>query len=62
MNCGCMNQKLGREKDRARRLAKALAEAKGETVGLYAAEDGTYRFAPLDAVGDKNIIEFFSPF
>lgn len=72
MSCACEHKKLGSERDRIRRLAKALAEIEGAIVGIYKRSDGTYGFTtisddgqPLHADADatgKTIIEFITPY
>lgn len=62
MSCGCENRRLASEIDRARRLAKGLAILEQATVALYRSADGTYGFAVLDRIEDKEIIEYITPY
>lgn len=62
MSCGCENRKLGREIDRARRLAKGFAQMEQTMVALYRNEDGTYGFCPEEKAIDKTIIEYVTPY
>lgn len=62
MSCACENQRRGKEKERIRRLAKALAVMEGKTVGLYVKDDGTYGFtAEYDEI-EKEIVEYVTPY
>lgn len=62
MSCGCENRKLAGEIDRARRLAKGLAQLQGKTVALFRNEDGTYGFACIDREIKNEILEYITPY
>lgn len=62
MSCGCMNKKLGSERERIRRLAKAFAQMEGILVAVYRNDDGTYGFCPTDNDITKPIIEYITPY
>lgn len=57
-----MNRRIGQDLDRMRRLAKAFAQAEGVTVAIYKNGDGTYNFATVSYVSDKQIIEYITPY
>lgn len=62
MSCGCENKKLGSERERIRRLAKAWAMSEGETVVIFQNDDGSFGFTSLTNNINKSIIEYISPY
>lgn len=62
MSCECENRRLGAERERIYRIAKAWAAAENITVALYKNEDGTYGFASVHDCDSKQIEEFISPY
>lgn len=62
MSCGCENQRMSSERERMRRLAKALAKMEDATVALYRNEDGTYGFALASTEIKKPIVEYITPY
>lgn len=56
-----MHKKLGQERDRIRRLAKAWAQSENEVVVLYQNTDGTFGFCAIGET-DKPIIEYITPY
>lgn len=53
---------MGRELDRIRRLAKALAKMDDAVVVIYQNADGTYGFQSVDNEINKPIIEFITKY
>lgn len=62
MSCACEHNKMARELDRYRRLAKAFARMECATAALYINADGTYGFCLRDESGDKKIVEYITPY
>lgn len=62
MSCACENQRMGKEKERIRRLAKVLAVMEGKTVGLYVKDDGSYDFTAEYEEIEKGIVEYITPY
>lgn len=62
MSCACENKRLGQEKGRIYRLAKAWAKTEGVTVAIYKNEDGTYGFASVSSEIEKQIVEYITPY
>lgn len=60
MSCICEQKKLSSEYERMKRLAKAAAILRGETVSLYRNEDGTYGFTTIET--NKPIVEYITPY
>lgn len=62
MSCACEHQRMGREIERFRRLAKAWAQMEGKTAIIYKKPDGTYGFCTYNPDTDKDIVEFITPY
>lgn len=62
MSCACENQRLGREIDRIRRLAKAMAVMEGKLVVIYRLPDGTYGFRCAGEEIEYPITEYITPY
>lgn len=62
MSCACEHQRMGRELDRIRRLAKALAKMDDTVVAIYQNADGTYGFQSANNEINKPIIEFITKY
>lgn len=62
MSCRCENDKMRREYDRIRRLAKAYAAIEGASAVIFRNNDGTYDFCREADKSDKNILEYITPY
>lgn len=62
MSCACLNKKFAEDRERIRRLAKALAVIEGKHVAIYRNADQTYGFTTADTIGDKSTIELITPY
>lgn len=62
MSCRCQNDKMARDKERARRLAKSFAEIQGETVALWQSADGKFGFSLSKIECPHKIIEYITPY
>lgn len=62
MSCACEQKKLSSEYERMKRLAKAAAKLRDETVALCRNPDGTYRLAFPDEKLTGEAVEYFSPY
>lgn len=62
MSCACLNKKYAEDRERVRRLAKALAVMEGKHVAIYRNADQTYGFSTAETAGDKTIIELITPY
>lgn len=61
MSCACENKRLGEERERLYRLAKAFAKMENVTAVIFRKENGSLDFAPAsDEI--ENIIEFITPY
>ena len=61
MSCACQQKKFASEYERIKRLAKATAELRAQTIVLYRNENGTYNFT-TEEITDKEIVEYISPY
>ncbi|MBJ2189150.1 MAG: hypothetical protein JFR41_11070 [Muribaculaceae bacterium] len=62
MSCACENRRLSQEYERIRRLAKDFARLENKTVALVKNANGTYSFHCADAVIDRPIVEYITPY
>lgn len=62
MSCACENNRLARELQRIRTLAKVLAKSEGQIVVVYRNPDGTFGFVCEAYAEKKIIIEYITPY
>lgn len=62
MSCACEHKKLRGDIDRARRLAKSLAQIEHDTVAIVINDDGTYGFCTVSDNINKPIVEYVTEY
>lgn len=61
MSCGCENTRMGKELDRMRRLAKAMARMEDKEVILYRKPDGSFGMTTETDI-EFEIVEYVSQY